>query len=125
MARITAPAFVVGLVNEWAGWRRKVMASGLGFPSSTPEARFNTGGKGERGAIVPNIPLNRQAAKVDRLVRDMALEYRDVLEHEYFDDEQDQHKRWRKYCVLNSIGMAEYESRLDKAYLAVGEGYAN
>lgn len=110
---------IVARVNEWAAWSVRLDSSGLGYPSSTAEARTNGGGKRPPGPIVPNLVMNRWAVEVDRAMRNMPADMREIVKARHLGQgsERDKMAAW---CAKYNVGRTRYYETLDQAYWFIG-----
>lgn len=72
MARITAPAFVVALINELVIWYENHAATNpLSYPSSAVEAQLGLGRGSAARSLVPLDSLPEHLKPVDRALKEM------------------------------------------------------
>lgn len=113
---------IVARVNEWAAWSVRLESSGLGYPSSTAEARTNGGGKRPPGPIVPNLVMNRWAVEVDRAMRNMPDDMRALLRHKHLSERGTTLELAREYAAAHGISLSTYYRIEKDAYWFIG-GY--
>ena len=106
MSRLSAPKFIVGLVNELFIWyERTTVSNPLWYPDKSPEVRAMQGRSGVAKAIVPEVSIPRHLVPIDREISQMddamwvALYCRHVTDYDdYRKITGNSMPTWYKYC---------------------------